>query len=168
MLLYHFTFARHLFPIFGWRCLDDDAQPVAEGIRPATDDVTDLMTNGVPVVWLTSRPSLMPTPGDLDWLNSPSCPLPSEGVADLRERGYIGDRTAMLTVTSTIYGPITGVGQRRQAIGAEQQAAAILRQVGCCAVTGSEARCHVAIGAHGLVALFRYHQRGSHRRPFVD
>jgi hypothetical protein len=81
MILYHFTFARHLFPIFGWRCLDDDVQPVAEGIRPTVNEGP--MTGGVPVVWLTSLPSLMPTPADLGWW---------------RERGAIGDRTAMLVV----------------------------------------------------------------------
>jgi hypothetical protein len=98
MILYHFTFVAHLFPILGWRCLDDEAPPIAEGIRPTVNKVTGPMTGGVPVVWLTSLPSLMPTPADLGWTNSPSCTLAREEIAEWRERGAFGDRTAMLVV----------------------------------------------------------------------
>jgi hypothetical protein len=98
MILYHFTFAAHLFPILGWRCLDDEAPCAAEGIRPKAD-VADPMTDGAPVVWLTSRPSLMPTPADLDWVNSPACPVHPDAIPEFRERGTLGDRTAMLIVS---------------------------------------------------------------------
>jgi hypothetical protein len=90
MRLYHFTFVAHLFPILGFRC-------IAEGIRPAEDDA-DPITSGLPVVWLTSRPSLMPTPADLDWANSPGCPWPRESIAGLLREGPIADRTAILAV----------------------------------------------------------------------
>jgi hypothetical protein len=38
MILYQLTFARHLFPILGWRFADDEAPPIAEGIRLAVPD----------------------------------------------------------------------------------------------------------------------------------
>ena len=98
MTLFHFTFVAHLFPIFGWQCLDDDVAPTAEGIRPMRSDDDACMTYGRSVVWLTSRPSLKPTPADLDWLGSPLCPLPPELIPHYREHGPIGDRTAMVVV----------------------------------------------------------------------
>jgi hypothetical protein len=97
MMLYHFTFIGHLFPIFGWRCLDDETPPVAEGIKP-TADAADPMAEGAPVVWLTSRPSLKPTLADLDWAKSPACSWSPKSIAGFCEQGTIADRTAMLTV----------------------------------------------------------------------
>jgi hypothetical protein len=99
VILYHFTFVAHVFPILGWVHPDDGTPPVAEGIKPAVHPGDDgKMVGGQPVVWLTSRSSLVPTPADLDCVNSPACPWRPDRIAYWRERGTIDDRTAMLTV----------------------------------------------------------------------
>ena len=61
-------------------------------------DDADHMANGQPVVWLTSRSGLMPTPADIDWVNSPSCPWSRTSIEGFLREGTIADRTAMLTV----------------------------------------------------------------------
>ena len=105
MKLYHFTFALPLLDIFGLTTEDPTDGTViereAQGIKPSLglgDHDNGHMTKNQPVVWLTLRDSVTLTPDDLEWLNSPICPLNSVEKHMHRTEGYTRDRTVVLAV----------------------------------------------------------------------
>jgi hypothetical protein len=100
MRLYHFTWVAHLpamleLPVV---CTDGVLPKGERGITPSCKD--SHMTKGHPVVWLTSRDSLMPTTNDIKWVSiAREIGLYEEEEAEeLMKRGTCGDRTLRLTV----------------------------------------------------------------------
>jgi hypothetical protein len=104
MKLYHFTFIAHLPAMLGAELIDGPAEG-ERGIVPSTNGGInggggEFMSGGKPVVWLTSRDSLMPTPADLAW----SAILQAQGnfTKDEAEHytkfGSMGDRTVRVAV----------------------------------------------------------------------
>jgi hypothetical protein len=100
MKLYHFTFIGHLPDILGGQFIDGPVD--GRGITPSIGDdaVGKFMTDGQPVVWLTSRDSMKPTPADLAWLAISEAKgiFTKDQAARYAKIGPIGDRTLRLTV----------------------------------------------------------------------